>query len=176
MVNLFRLVAERLAEMGFFNFLLPWMITAAVFWGLLKKSKVFNEAVNGVLSLSISFFIWGFLISGIGVEMGTPLSQFFGQMSFIIIGFVFLLIGGSMFSKDFPKYMEEHMSWVFTTILVIGILVAIGSGIFPVGSIFYNFFHGLTSGPGGELTAIIVALVLFIIIIGLASTTSQGGK
>jgi len=54
MVAPFQIIAERLGEMGFYNFFVPWIITAAVIWGLLKKSNMFESSgLNAVLSLYV---------------------------------------------------------------------------------------------------------------------------
>ena len=153
------------------------MITAAVIWGLLEKSKFFGEEaviINAILSLSVSFFFWGFLIGGLGAEVGPTLSSFFGQMSLVIVGFVFMLLMGGLFFKDFPKYMQEHMTWAFWTIFIIGFLIAIGTGLFPLGRILYNFFHGLANVPGGDIGVFLIILLILIIMLILVSAAGGG--
>jgi len=52
-----------LTQLGFFEFLLPWLFTFAIVYGLLMKANLFdkvNAKVSGVLALVIAFFITPF--------------------------------------------------------------------------------------------------------------------
>jgi len=170
----FQLVIEKLASLGVFSFLLPWILTAAVFWGLLKKSGMFGPFVNAVIALTTSFFIWGYFTTSYAIEIGTPLSTFIIQGSVIILVFLFGLIAASMFYPKFPEILAEkkssNMIWVFLGIFVGGLFFT--SGLYRI----------LSAGPATgiqsdviTLTTILVALIIGILIL-VAVQRSEGGK
>lgn len=172
MVNPFQLIAERLAEYGFYNFFLPWIITTAVFWGLFKKSGILgSDVVNGVLALAVSFFIWGYLISPAAVEITTPLSTFFTQMSIIVLVFLFGIVGASMLYPDFGGALKESIrggGWLWVSI-VIAVLLVFMSGLGGV------IFKRPGIGVGGDITTIIYVLAVIVIGIFILSTVTSGG-
>ena len=56
MSDLFVDVIKKLQDIGAFNFLFPYILTSAIFYGLLRKSQIFgkpdeNVAVNGVIAI-----------------------------------------------------------------------------------------------------------------------------
>ncbi len=54
-----QLVAD-LSRMGFYEFLLPWLLTFAIVYGLLYKAELFgdvNKKVSGILAIVIAFFV-----------------------------------------------------------------------------------------------------------------------
>lgn len=172
MINPFRLVAERLAEYGFFGFMLPWLITTAIFYGLLKKSGIFpSEMINGILSISVAFFIWGYLISPVAVELTTPLSTFFTQLSVIVVVFLFGLVGVSMFHPDLGETLANLVKgggfiWVGVVVVVILLFMSGLSGlIFRIGG-----------GVAGDITVLFYVLFIFIIGAFIMGLTTRGGK
>ena len=97
MASPFEDVILRLADLGFFKFLLPFLLTAAIFYGLLRKSQVFgkpeeNVAVNAIVALVAGFMVWAYPIIA-GVDIETQFSTFIFQstlaMFAIIIGVMF---------------------------------------------------------------------------------------
>ena len=170
MTNPFQIVAERLGELGFYNFFLPWVITSAVIWGLLKKSEVFGKnavVINSVLSIGISFFIWGSILIGGGPDVGLSLSKFFTQMSLIAIGFAVMLVIGSIFFPDFPAKLKDSIptEGLFWMIIVIGFIILIGAGVLNIGSMIYNLLSNILSVPGGDVGILIVAVVVLVLLL-----------
>ncbi|MBD3155797.1 MAG: hypothetical protein GF368_04025 [Candidatus Aenigmarchaeota archaeon] len=170
MVSPFEAVARKLGELGVYDFLLPWIITSAIIWGLLEKSKLFGEgsvAINSVLSISISFFIWGFLIFTGSNEVGSMLSKFFTQISFVAVGFAAILLVGSLFYPDFPAALEdripkESMFWI---VIVIGLAIAISVGLINVGRTIYQFLSISGSIPGGDASLLMVAVIVLALLL-----------
>jgi hypothetical protein len=83
MADPFSLLVSNLNQMGFFGFLLPWIFIFVVSYGLLLKTKLFeNPKITGVLSLVIAFFVIGFggpFLAGFFVNL-------FGYAAVIIAG------------------------------------------------------------------------------------------
>jgi len=168
MANPFELIAQRLSELGFFNFLIPFLITLAVFYGLLKKANLFSIGVNAVIAISISFLIWGFWVTT-SIDIGGPLAKFFTQASVIILVFLFAIVGASMFYPDFNKALEEIfrggvMFWILFAIFAIIFLITsgLGSNILGLGGLF-----GSSAG--------IMVVVLFFLFLGIVIASIVGG-
>ena len=76
MVSLFEEMVQRLIDLGFYDFFLPFILSTAIFYALLKKSKIISDSplVNATLALSIAFLIFGYpVIAGISVGTGCGL-------------------------------------------------------------------------------------------------------
>jgi len=165
MVNPFQIIAQRLLDLGAFGFFLPWVITAAVFWGLLKKSGIFDTAINAILSISLSFFIWGFLITASNADIGAPLSAFITQGFVIMIVFVFSLVAASMFYPKLGDVLTETIKnksiiWMFLGLFII---LFFTSGLFKV--MFVGPFPSGIQGDVMTMTIILVALVIGILVL-----------
>ncbi len=77
-------------RLGFFEFLMPWILFLAIIFALLKKSEVFGEeiSVNAVIAAVVSFFIINY--TPLGMTLGTFFTTLFGLAAVIIAG---LLVG-----------------------------------------------------------------------------------
>jgi len=135
MADVFRNLILKMNEIGAFNFLFPFMITSAVFYGLLRKSKIFgsesdrNVALNAVIALSAAFMVWAFPVIN-GVDIQAHLSTFFMQgMVVMLILMVGLMVTGMVLPEDLPKNLWERWtknnSSLPTTLLIVGIIVGI---------------------------------------------------
>lgn len=165
MVSPFETIAIKLGELGFYNFFLPWIITATVLWGLFKKSEMFESpSANAILSLSISFFIWGYLIGPRAIELGTPLSTFVTQgMAFLLI-FLFGLVGASMFYPKFSELLLKEMKRRTVVYIVMTVFIVL---------FFTSRLHRVLMGEGGiadvgpERDVTLVVVMLAVLMIGM---------
>ena len=173
MANLFEPIARKLVEIGVIGFLLPWAITAAIFWGFLRRSKLFDSSlVNGLIALAASFFLWGYLVGGTAIELGAPLATFMAQVSVIILVLVFGLMGASMFYPDLQKTLGEN----FKSRSALYIMIALFFGLFFSSGLYKIIIPPeIFSGPRGDVATL--ALVLAILIGGLFIVIGiQGAK
>ncbi len=169
MVNSFLTVAQRLHELGFFNFVLPWFIVAAVFYGLLRKSKVLGEgiAVNGVVSLTAAFFVWGYFVVASPADLAGPMSRFFTSFSVILIGLVLAFLGASLAYPDFPSALTEYMKgsvFIWVLITIVSVMIFFTSGLSNV----------IGLGNMGKSSAGIMLLIFILMFIGLLIATIVG--
>ena len=179
MANPFQLITERLVDLGIFSFFLPWVITAAVMWGLLKRSKMFDSTINAILSIAVSFFVWGYL-ANTAFQIGTPLAAFITQGFVFMLVFVFGLIGASMFYPDFSKTLTEvfkssMMIWVFIGLFV-GVLF-FTSGLYEVliyGPMTANGNAGIKSDVQAMIVMMAALIIGILILVGVKKGT--GGK
>ncbi|MDI6825803.1 MAG: hypothetical protein QMD36_01250 [Candidatus Aenigmarchaeota archaeon] len=162
MLNPFQLIMERLIELGVINFFIPWIITTTVFWALLNKSKIFESPlVNAILSISVAFLVWGYLVSPVAIGLGKYLSVFITQGLVIIIVFLFGLLGASMFYPKFSEFLtttfkSRTIIWVFLAIFV--------SALFFTSGLYKVLITGFPPpGKEADVTTLIVMLVALII-------------
>lgn len=173
MANPFEAITQRMAELGFFDFLLPFLITSAVIWGLLERSRIFEGkiAVNAVISLSFSFLIWGYLSSASAMKIGLPFSTFVTQVSIMSFVFLLSLVVISMFYPDFTAQLGESLGRGAT-------MIGIGIGI----AVFLFFSSGLAQILGigglvakGDVGIVILMLAVFIIMLFIISGIAGPG-
>ena len=134
---------------GFFEFFLPFMLSAAIFYGLLRKSNVFGEpkqntAVNAVVALVASFMVWAYpILAGVSIEL--ELAKFFTQAMLAMLG---VLVGLMMLTMFVPagglanKLKEVGLGKRFygglvVVFILIGFCILVSSGLvtifFPAG-------------------------------------------
>jgi hypothetical protein len=177
MLDPFHLIVDRLINLGVINFFIPWIITSTVFWALLNKSKLFGSAfVNAILSISLAFLFWGYLVSPVAIQLGTHMSMFIAQGFVIIFVFLFGLLGASMFYPKFDEFLtgafkKRTMIWVFLA-LVFGVLF-FTSGMYKV-----LIWESPAPGVRGDVTMLIIMLVALIIgmLILVAAKYGLGGE
>ncbi len=131
MANPFQILVGNLNSIGFFDFLLPWIFTFAIIWGILLKTKALgdNQRVNGVISLVVAFFVIGFG----GPALCSFFTTIFGLAVIIIAGLLVALLFLGMGGWDFGKVADLKI--LGAVIIGIAIIVfftaagAIGIGI-----------------------------------------------
>ena len=162
MTNPFETVILNMRETGMFQFLLPFMLSSAIFYGLLRKSQIFGEparsvTINAVIALVASFMVWASPIL-LGIDIQTHLASFFVQgISVTLVVMVGLMIVGMIAPPDLPGHFKEVFKTHPTAWMVIlvggvlaGFIVAISSGLMTV----YFPDLGLGGGIGGGLPAL----------------------
>jgi len=177
MVNPFEIIAQRLIDLGFYDFLFPFIITSAIFYGLLKKTKVLGESVtlNGALALSIAFLIFGFPRLFLGVSLASPFSRFFTQATVWILIFGVGILLASFFYPDITKFLVEQFTrrTVLMVMIVIGISLLITSGFISVFTGVWGGEGGLGGGVSSDIIIIATALIIFIILIIIAGAIAR---
>lgn len=179
----FSSVIIRLKGLGFFNFVLPFMISAAVFYGLLRKSQIFgpaerNVAVNATIAMGIAFFIWAFpIIQGINIE--EQLSSFFAQsLVAMLVLMVSIMLCGMILPQNLPELLGEKFkaggAWSLIIVggILVGVALLITSGLTGV-----FFPAGMISGiPEDVINIVVVLAFLLITVIIFVGWVGKGGK
>ncbi|MDI6825802.1 MAG: hypothetical protein QMD36_01245 [Candidatus Aenigmarchaeota archaeon] len=169
MPDIFVAVIEKLRDIGAFNFLFPYILTSAIFYGLLRKSQVFGEpeknvAVNGIVAIVAALMVLAYpILSGVSIEGLLP--PFFAQALVVTLVFmVVLMIMGMFLPPDLPKILSE------------GLLKGNKAGAVLIVGVFFGFLILFLSGLGNVLlgpqviatlpedTITIVAIILLIVV------------
>ena len=148
MPTFFETAILKLQSLGFFQFLLPFILTAAIIYGGLRRAQLFGEseknvAVNAIVAFVISLFVWAAPII-LGIEIEAKLSSFFIQgFSVSLIVLIALVLAGMFFPPDIAKSLSDRIKapafWgaiIIVALIVGGIILVssgLGSGVFPKG-------------------------------------------
>jgi signal transduction histidine kinase len=169
-------------DLGMFQFMLPFMLSSAIFYGLLRKSQIFGDprqsiTVNAVVALVASFMVWSAPIL-LGIDIQTSLASFFVQgVSATLIIMVGLLIVGMIAPPDLPEHFRKVFEkntkfWMAVLVggILVGVIVAVSSGlmtvIFPqiggVGGVSWPTLSENTIEVIGVVLLLVIPLVLII--------------
>jgi len=153
-VNPFEVLVFNLSQLGFFGFLLPFILAFSIVFALLLKSKVLGEdkKIIGVISLVIAFFVIGFG----GPALQSFLTTLFGIMIAVIAAILVVILILSMTGADISKLVENKL--ILFLILVAAIILSLLIG----------------STWNVRISSEIVAIILFVVILGIAGALVSG--
>jgi uncharacterized membrane protein YjfL (UPF0719 family) len=180
MVSPFEIAILKLKELGAFQFLFPFILTSAIFYGLLRKSQLFgpperNVAVNGVIALITAFMVWAYpILAGVNLETQLATFMFNGVIAILII-MVGLMVVGMFLPPDLPAKLGEKIgSRALSGILIFGIIV--GIAVFLSSGLISAFLPGfaIEAIPTDTLLAIAVLIIIVATIVILAIPWGKG--
>jgi len=148
--------------MGFCQFLFPFMLSSAVFYGLLRKSKIMGEGaevVNATIALVASFMIWAYPII-VGVDITKAMTAFFMQ-GFVIA--LFTIVGIMIASAAHPKIQELFEKNKFIPIAFVFLFLIAGGIIVFTSGLWEVFGGGMKISP--TLNETIMSIVVLIIML-----------
>ncbi|MFH0890195.1 MAG: hypothetical protein V1836_03600 [Candidatus Aenigmatarchaeota archaeon] len=109
--DIFTPLLGNLNQLGFYKFLLPWLFTLAIVYGILLKTKIFDEkekTLNGLIALVAAFFVVNYTPIGFGLD--SFFTQAFGVGILILTAiFVVLLLMGLVGLKGEEIFKAENM-------------------------------------------------------------------
>lgn len=182
MPSFFETAVLKLQALGFFKFLLPFILTAAIIYGGLRRSQIFGEpernvAVNAIVSFVISLFVWAAPII-LGVDIETKLAAFFVQgFSVSLIVLVALVLAGMFFPPNLAKELSEKIKgptfWggVIVVSLIAGGVILVSSGL---GSILFP--KGIGIKLSSDIFISIAALIALVATIAFIVRSDKAGK
>ena len=155
MADPFTILVDNLNRMGFFGFLLPWLLMFALTYGLLLKSKVLGEdpKIIGVISLVAAFFVIGYG----GVAIGEFFQGIFQAAAIVLAGILVIVLFIAMAGGDISKLTENKA--VMAAIAGIGIIVF----IIVIGS---SLGAGVSSDVMAALFMVVVMAIAVLFIAG----------
>lgn len=187
MVSQIETIILKLQGLGFFEFILPFFLTAAIFYGLLRKSQVFgkpeeNIAVNAIVALVAGFMVWAYpILAGVPVEK--ILSEFFFKGTIVIlIVLLGVLVGGMFLPPDLPAEVAKVIKGgkgigvVIVGGLLIVIIAALSAGIdrllFPSG---FGFGTGGVGFGGIDQTTLLSGITIIAMAAAVIGIVWGGG-
>lgn len=105
MANIFQIAVERLIEVGFYNFLLPFILFATVLYAVLRKTQILGESplIHGIVSVIVGLFVFGAPVI-VGADISGGLTAFLTQGA---IGILVVLVGFLIASFFYPNITEK---------------------------------------------------------------------
>ena len=111
----------------FYGFLLPWLFTFAIVYGLLMKLHLFGKegtSINSKVSIALSFVIAFFVTGAAGPQLAAFFINLFGGASVYLAGILVIILFLALIGYDYTKM--HNMIYVIV-VIVIGILLFLGS-------------------------------------------------
>lgn len=155
------LLANPFAALGieFYGFLLPWIFTFAVVYGLLMKAKLFSENVNKQISMALAFVIAFFVTAAGGPAMAAFFINLFAGASAFLAGIIVLILFVSILGYGEGENKFRHWGALAAVIIIGIVLFIVSTGTFIGGSIYLS----------GQLGSIIFWLIVIIVAIYLVT-------
>ncbi len=181
--QVFQNLLGNLDRLGFFEFLLPFLLFLAIIFGVLKftlEDKIDKSAL-ALISIVASFFILNYS-GGFGIQVAQFFTNFFGASMIILAGILVIIIFlglagikmGDLLGIKTGESPPGHV-WAFILLLIfIAILVFVGSGgggLLPIPS----SIGGFTSNDIGVLIFFLIVLGLAVWLLGGKGKEGQGG-
>ena len=138
MASPFETIILRLKDLGAFEFLFPFMLTAAIFYGLLRKSKLFGEpernvVVNATVALVAAFMVWSYPILA-GVSIQQQLATFMFQSLVALLVVMVGLMAAAFFGEKIGLSEKQLSVAILIMVGLVGGAVLFSSGL---ASIFF---------------------------------------
>lgn len=181
MANMFETVILKMRETGMYQFLLPFFLSMAIFYGLLRKSKIFGNpsevvSINAVVAIVASFMVWSApILLGINVEQ--QLASFFVHgMTATLVVLVGLLVVSMFFPPDLPGELSKRLNtpkWAAAFLIFGGLIataVLLSSGLINV------FLPEGMQFTGAEITDDLIAEIgVLVLLLGTVLMLVWGG-
>jgi len=147
-MNPFQALVYNLNAMGFFGFILPWLFTFAVVFGILVKTKPLGDdnRVSAIVAMVIGFFVVGFG----GVGLANFFVNIFGMAAAILAGILVLVLFMGMAGIPLDQLTKSKS--------VLALLVGIAVLVFAIA----------VGGWGTVINQTTVAIVLVLIFMAAA--------
>lgn len=142
-------------EMGFFSYLLPFMLLFALVFGILTRTQIFkdNKAVNGIIALAVAFMALQFDF------VPTFFAQIFPRLGVGLAIILGILIVVGLFAPSNSKVIDYILLGI--GVLIIGIIImqsASGAG-WQSADFWAKYFPAIVLG-------IVILLFIFVVIGG----------
>jgi len=140
----------------FYGFMLPWIFSFAIVYGLLSKANLFDK-VNKQVSVALAFVI-AFFVTGLGgAQLAAFFTNLFGGASMFLAGILVIVLFTTMLSKD------KDSNWLHKSMIPIMAVIAIGIALF-LGSTGFGGKVWLDAGTSVAIfwIAIIVIAIYFV--------------
>jgi len=110
---------------NFTNFLLPWIFTFAIVYGLLRKVNIFGE-VNPKISVALAFVIAFFVTATGGPQLGAFFVSLFGGAATFVAGILVVILFLAM--VDQQGKLKENSTVLAALVILGAILFLVSQG------------------------------------------------
>lgn len=179
MTNIFEITAQRLVEIGFYNFLLPFILFSVLVYALLRKTQILGDSpvIHGIVAISAGLLIFGLPVTLGGSGVVGPLTGFLTQGIVAIV----VLVVGFLIASFFVPNLQEKLPEIFKNggpaVLMIWVVVAFAIifGLFGfVGKPLGNFITKARI-PTDFLSLTIIVIIAFIALLLITMSSGKEG-
>ena len=170
-----------LKAMGFYDFVLPWLLAFSIVFGILQTVNVFkksggtnantpNTSVDAVIGLVVAFYLT--LFTPYAGFLSSFFSKLFGSSIIVISGVLVLLMFLGIFGLKSTQFTKGSMKYIIILVALIlaGLLFAnANSSVFSFGGANFNSSEAMTMLV---FFGIIIAVIWFVVNEGKTSTTT----
>lgn len=110
-------------KLGFVDFVLPWLLFLAVFYGVLQGKKIISEEapVNGVIAI-VAAFLAAF------IARGFLYTRIFGTMGVVAAALIIVLVFLGMFGLKPEELFGEHKTALAIALAGIVLFIFLSAG------------------------------------------------
>jgi hypothetical protein len=163
-------LANPFAALGveFYGFLLPWIFTFAVVYGLLMKAHLFGD-VNAKISVALAFVMAFFVTAAGGPQLADFFITLFGGASAFLAGIIVIILFVSILG--YGKAGGDFKHWA-----ALAAVIRIGAALFLVSSGSFGGYVAISS----EMASLIFWLVIIVVAVWFVTKEKKeapaGGK
>jgi len=161
MAGIWDVFVGNLAQLGFFQFLLPFLLVLAIVYGVLRYAAkdILDKSSASLISIVIAFFFMNYS-GGVGLAISDFFTTIFGLGSIVLTGILMVLILLGLIGIKFSDLTGgEKGKWVFAAFIIfLGFLIFVAAG----GASFMNI------PLWGEAGRDIITIIFFLIVLALA--------
>lgn len=165
MADPFTILIQNLNELGFYDFVLPFLFVFAIVYGLLAKLGLFggaNNRVSALIGLVAAFFAVGYY----GPPMAAFFTSLFGGATIVLAGILIVVLFAAMTGVPLSGLMGVHEKKGLAIALLV--LVVLGVIVFMTAT--------GTIVTGVELNEQAIAAIFIVIVIVIAMLFVVGEK
>lgn len=154
-----------LQNQSIFELYLPFLLTFAIFFALIQKSKVFGDNQPKISALVA--FIAGFYVmfySPVGIEIGQFFAMFFAETSVMLVTLMVFLMIIALLTGPFLSKVEDWQDWgkkLIPLAIILGLLVSFGMFGSSGGILLFTRTLGTTTGI--DLSSDDMVLIILIV-------------
>jgi hypothetical protein len=124
-----------MTQLGFFEFLLPWLFVFAIVYGLLIKLNIFGEAnqkISAILAMVLAFFTAPFA----GVQLAAFFVSLGTEVTIVLAGLLTIMLFAGILGIEKGIGEIKHIKYAVVALAAIVFFIALGGEItnFTLGS------------------------------------------
>src|SRR3989344_2824071 len=108
----------------FYGFLLPWLFTFAIVYGLLSKLGLFGDKKSDKINIALAFVIAFFVTGAAGPQLAAFFINLFGGAAVYLAGILVIILFLALIGYDMTKLSGRVYVIV---VIIIGIFLFLGS-------------------------------------------------
>lgn len=161
-IGIFASIITQLNHLGFYGFILPWLLMFALTFGLLKRAEIFGKEggkIAAVVALALAFFITA--TTGIGdyfIALSGIGGMLFGALLVVVLFFAMLGFKPDPLTAKFARWETIAIFAVFAIFL------------------FFIFGGGQISGVAIDNETTAAFLMIAVVVLAVVFITSDGKK